>query len=124
MNEGFKNLKVYQLAYKSAMEIFNITKSFPKEEVYSLTNQIRRSSRSVCANLAEAYRKRRYPKNFTSKISDADGETSETIVWIDFSLHCNYINIQTHESLIESYREIGRMLGSMADCPEKFIPKF
>ena len=124
MNEGFKNLKVYQLAYKSAMEIFNITKSFPKEEVYSLTNQIRRSSRSVCANLSEAYRKRRYPRNFTSKISDADGEASETIVWIDFSHTCGYIDFQTHESLIEAYREIGSMLGSMGNNPEKFVPKY
>ena len=77
MDYSFKNLKVYQLAYKLAMEIFVISKDFPKEEVYSLTDQIRRSSRSVCANIAEAYRKRRYPKNFTSKICDANGESSE-----------------------------------------------
>ena len=85
MNSGFKSLKVYQLAYQLAMEIFNISKNFPKEETYSLTDQtcptvrrVRRPSRSVCTNIAEAYRKRRYPKNFTGKISDANGEASET----------------------------------------------
>jgi four helix bundle protein len=123
MNAGFKDLKVYQLAYQSAMEIFNISKKFPKEEIYSLTDQIRRSSRSVCANIAEAYRKRRYPKNFTSKISDADGEASETTVWIDFALDCQYIDKKIHLSLLTKYEEIGKMLGSMADHPEKFKPK-
>jgi four helix bundle protein len=123
MEGGFKSLKVYQLAYQLAMEIFDISKKFPKEETYSLTDQIRRSSRSVCANIAEAYRKRRYPKNFTSKISDADGETSETSVWIDFAKDCKYINEQIHESLIMKYEEVGKMLGSMADNPGKFIPK-
>ncbi|MBN1144532.1 MAG: four helix bundle protein [Bacteroidales bacterium] len=123
MNEGFKDLKVYQLSYKLAMEIFEVSKKFPKEEVYSLTNQIRRSSRSICANIAEAYRKRRYPKSFTSKITDADGETSETIVWVDFAQSCSYIDSETHNSLVNSYREIGRMLGGMGDNPEKFLPK-
>jgi four helix bundle protein len=123
MNSGFKSLKVYQLAYKLAMEIYFVSKKFPKDETYSLTDQIRRSSRSVCANIAEAYRKRRYPKNFTSKISDADGETSETSVWIDFTKDCEYINEQVHKSLIMKCEEVGKMLGSMADNPEKFIPK-
>ena len=123
MNEGFKSLKVYQLAYQSALEIYEISKKFPKEETYSLTDQARRSSRSVCANLAEAYRKRRYPKNFTSKISDSDGEASETMVWIDFAKDCKYIEEYTHLSLIAKYEEIGKMLGSMAENPLKFIPK-
>ncbi|MBI9037309.1 MAG: four helix bundle protein [Bacteroidales bacterium] len=123
MNDGFKSLKVYQLAYRLAMEIFEISKSFPKEEKYSLTDQIRRSSRSVCSNIAEAYRKRRYPKNFTSKISDSDGEASETIVWVDFAKDCTYISIEIHKSLITRYEEVGRMLGSMANNPEKFLPK-
>jgi len=123
MNNGFKSLKVYQLSYQLAMDIFNISKHFPKEEIYSLTEQIRRSSRSVCANIAEAYRKRRYPKNFTSKISDADGEASETSVWIDFARDCKYIDKKTHESIIIKYEEVGKMLGSMADNPEKFKPK-
>jgi four helix bundle protein len=123
MEGGFKELKAYQLSYQLAMEIFNISKNFPKEETYSLTDQIRRSSRSVCANIAEAYRKRRYPKNFTSKISDADGEASETSVWIDFAKDCKYINEQMHELLNKRYEEVGKMLGSMADNPVKFMPK-
>ena len=84
MDNGFKDLKVYQMSYKLAMEIFRLSKSFPKEEIYSLTDQIRRSSRSVCGNIAEAYRKRRYPKHFTSKITDADGEASETTGLVGF----------------------------------------
>jgi len=123
MNSGFKSLKSYQLAYELAMEIYYVSKKFPRDETYSLTDQIRRSSRSVCANIAEAYRKRRYPKNFTSKISDADGETSETSVWVDFAKDCEYINEQVHKSLIMKCEEVGKMLGSMADNPEKFIPK-
>ncbi len=123
MELGFKSLKVYQLAYKLALEIFEISKGFPKEEVYSLTDQIRRSSRSVCTNIAEAYRKRRYPKHFTSKISDADGEASETTVWLDFAFDCKYIELARRDELVEQYNEVGKMLGSMADNPQKFIPK-
>lgn len=121
--EGFKSLKVYQLAYELAMEIFELSKKFPREETYSLTDQLRRSSRSVCTNLAEAYRKRRYPKSFTSKISDADGEASETMVWIDFSKDCKYLDELKHTALMNKYHEVGKMLGSMADNPSKFIPK-
>ena len=123
MNTGFKKLIVYQLAFEAAMKIYEISKKFPKEELFSLTDQIRRSSRSVCSNLAEAYRKRRYPKHFTSKVSDADGEASETQVWIDFALKCAYIDTPTYDSLNNTYIEIGKMLGSMGDNPEKFIPK-
>ena len=123
MDYRFKNLKVYQLSYELAMEIFKVTKSFPKEEKYSLTDQIRRSSRSVCANIAEAYRKRRYPKNFTSKISDADGEASESVVWVNFAYDCKYINEEIKEKLLIKYEEVGKMLGGMANNPEKFLPK-
>jgi len=123
MKEGFKSLKVYQMAYELAMEIFEITKKFPKEENYSLTDQFRRSLRSVCSNIAEAYRKRRYPKNFTSKITDSDGEASETTVGIDFAKDCKYLDEKNHASLIVRYEEVGRILGSMADNPNKFIPK-
>ncbi len=123
MNQGFKDLKVYQLSYELAMEIFHLTKKFPREEQYSLTDQIRRSSRSVCGNIAEAYRKRRYPKHFTSKITDADGEASETTVWLDFSMDCGYISKESNKSLIDRYLDVGKMLGSMADHPEKFLPK-
>jgi len=123
MDYSFKSLKVYQLSYELAMEIFEITKSFPKEERYSITDQIRRSSRSVCSNIAEAYRKRRYPRNFTSKITDSDGEASETIVWIDFAYDCKYINNDIKDKLLKQYEEVGRMLGSMANNAEKFLPK-
>jgi four helix bundle protein len=90
--ESFKDLIVYKKAFGQAMGVFELTKSFPKEEKYSLIDQIRRSSRSVCASLAEGYRKRQYPAHFVSKISDSDMENSETQVWLDFSLACNYIN--------------------------------
>lgn len=123
MTFGFKQLKVYQKAYQLAKELFEISKSFPVEEKYSLTDQMRRSSRSVCANIAEAYRKRRYSKHFISKITDSDAEASETVVWIDFSLDCKYISKELHDQLEKEYEEVGRMLGSMADHPEKFLPK-
>lgn len=123
MNKGFKSLKVYQLAYKLAMEIFNISKAFPKEEVYFLTDQIRRSSRSVCTNIGEAYRKRIYPKHFVTKISDADGECSETLIWLDFAKDCGYITEETHSTLYKDYEEVGKMLGNMGKNPEKFKPR-
>lgn len=123
MEFGFKQLKVYQKAFQLANEIFEISKGFPVEEKYSLTDQIRRSSRSVCANIAEAYRKRRYPKHFTSKITDSDAEASETIVWINFALSCNYISKKQNDYYESGYAEMGRMLGSMADHPERFLPK-
>lgn len=119
-SKNFKETKVYQKAFVLAMEIYNISKSFPKEERYSLTDQIRRSSRSVCANMAEAYRKRQYPAHFVSKISDCDAESSETGVWIDFALNCNYINLQIHGELIEKNEEVGRMLHHMINNPEKY----
>lgn len=123
MTGSFKELKVYQLAFESAREIFKISKKFPKEETYSLTDQVRRSSRSVCANIGEGYRKRLYPKHFTSKMTDADGEATETSIWLDFALDCEYINLETHTALQNNYTEIGRMLNSMALNPEKFTPK-
>jgi four helix bundle protein len=88
-----------------------------------LTDQIRRASRSVCANLAEGYRKRRYPKHFVSKMTDADGETSETQVWVDFSYNCGYITSEVRDSLQSGYDEVGKMLGGMSNNPEKFLPK-
>ena len=118
--QGYKDLIVYQKAYKAAMEIFVLTKGFPKEETYSLTDQIRRSSRSVCANMAEGYRKRIYPKHFVSKLSDSDGECAETMVHLDFAKDCGYLNENTHKELNELYLQIGKMLGSMMQNPEKF----
>ena len=123
MKGSFKDLTVYQKAYDLALKIHDISMSFPKEEKYSLTDQIRRSSRSVCANIAEGYRTRRYPKHFTSKITDADGEASETTVWLDFAKDYKYIKIDDYTELITKYKEVGKMLGSMANYPEKFLPK-
>ena len=117
---GFRDLKVYQLAYKLALEIFEITKTFPKEEKYSLTDQIRRSSRSVPANIAEAWYKRRYPKSFTSKLIDSAGEAGETEVWLDFSFDHGYLAKAKHDELIEKYNEVNRMLAGMINKPEKF----
>jgi four helix bundle protein len=123
MTGSFKELKVYQLAFEAAREIRILSLSFPKEETYSLTDQIRRSSRSVCINIGEGYRKRIYPKHFTSKMTDADGEATETAIWLDFALDAGYIDINTNNILQERYNEIGRMLNSMALHPEKFTPK-
>lgn len=123
MTGSFKELKVYQLSFEAAREIWLISLKFPKEETYSLTDQIRRSSRSVCVNIGEGYRKRIYPKHFTSKMTDADGEATETSIWLDFELECNYINIDMHTALQLKYNEIGRMLNAMALHPEKFTPK-
>ncbi len=111
------------MSYQSALEIFHLTKEFPVEERYSLTDQIRRSSRSVPANIAEGYRKRQYPKAFVNKMSDADGEATETTLWLDFSKDCGYLSPQNHERLINKYEEIGRMLGHMILHPEKFLPR-
>lgn len=104
------------------MEIFNQTKSFPKDERYSLTDQIRRSSRSEAANIAEAYRKRQYPKMFVSKLADSDGETTETQVWLDFARDCGYLSAERHDKLRKSYEEVGKMTGSMMKHPERLAP--
>lgn len=119
----FKELIVYQKAFKLAMAIFEISKSFPKEEKYSLTDQIRRSSRSTCTNIAEAYRKRRYPKHFLSKLTDSDGENSETASWLDFAHACIYLDDDTHQKFFNECIEIGRLLNYMMNNPEKFGSK-
>ena len=98
--KSHKELIVYQMAFKSSMDLFILTKSFPKEEVYSLNSQIRRSSRSVSANLAEAFRKRRYEKAFVSKLSDCEAEAAETQVWLDYSLECGYLSKDSYERLL------------------------
>ena len=120
MSEGFESLHAYELAYQGAMEIFGLSKAFPAEEKYSLTDQIRRSSRSVCANTAEAYRKRRYQKHYIMKLTDADGEASETLVWLNFAKDCGYLSVEPFERLSSQYHEIGKLLGFMMDNPEKF----
>lgn len=117
---GYKDLKVYQLSYRLAMDIFDITKKFPNEERYSLTDQIRRSSRSIAANIAEAWKRRIYPKMFVSKIVDAAGEAGETEVWIDISKDTGYLTKEKYEELISGYDEVNRMLYGMIEKPEKF----
>ena len=120
MLQGHKDLKGYQLAYKLAMEIFNESKTFPIEERFSLTDQIRRSSRSVATNIAEAFRKGRYRNMFVNKLSDSDTKATETQVWLDFSFDCGYLSRGSYEKLVRGYEEIGEMLGSMMSTPEKF----
>ena len=117
---GHRDLKVYQLPYRLAIEIFQESKVFPGEERYSLTDQIRRSSRSVAANIAEGFRKRRYPNMFISKLADADGEATETQVWLDFARDCGYLPQDRHTELTASYEEVGRMLGAMMRMPDQF----
>lgn len=111
--KSFRDLEVYKLARQLAREIFEVTKSFPKEEMYSLTNQIRKSSRSVGAQIAEAWAKRRYEKHFISKLTDADGEQQETQHWIETALDCAYISDKQVKDWLERYASIGRMLNSI-----------
>ena len=118
--ESFKDLIVYQKAYKLAMEIFEISKSFPKEEKYSLTDQIRRSSRSVTSCLAESWAKRRYEKSFVNKLTDSLGEENETEVWLDYSKDCKYIQEEIHETLLSEYIEVRKMLISMINNTDKW----
>jgi four helix bundle protein len=120
---GYKDLKVYQLSYRLAMEIFQITKGFPKEEKYSLTDQIRRSSRSIPTNISEAWKKRIYPKMFVSKIVDAAGEAGETEVWLDFAKDTGYLVKEKYNELVSGYDEVNRMLYGMVEKPDRFILK-
>lgn len=115
-----KDLKVYQASFSAATEIFDISIAFPKEEKYSLTDQIRRSSRSVSANLAEAFRKRRYEKAFVAKLTDAEGEAAETQVWLDFSLHYQYTTQESHDLLYEKYEIILNQILSMINSSDKW----
>ncbi|NOZ68749.1 MAG: four helix bundle protein [Deferribacteres bacterium] len=117
---GYRDLKVYRLAYKLAVAIFEETKGFPPEEKFSLTDQIRRSSRSIPANIAEAWKKRRYPKLFVSKLIDCAGEAGETEVWLDFAKDAKYLSVEKYTFFTNSYDEVNRMLCSMIDKPEKF----
>ena len=116
----FRELEVYQLAMESAMRIFELTKRFPPEEKYSLTDQIRRSSRSVCANLAEAWRKRRYPKAFVSKLSDAEAEAAETQVWLEFAKKCSYMTPDLAYELDKTYDHIQGKIVNMLRHPEQW----
>lgn len=115
-----KDTKVHQKSFQLAMEIFDVSKSFPSEEKYSLTGQIRRSSRSVTICLLEAYRKKIYPAHFVSKLSDCDMENSETSGWLEFALACGYISKEKFEHLFFQSEEVGKMLGHMIKKPEKY----
>ena len=115
-----RDLVVYNKAFSAAMEIFQISKSFPREELYSLTDQMRRSSRSVCANLSEAWRKRRYKAVFINKLSDSGQEAAETQTWLEFSEACGYIEKQVYENLYNQYEEIFAMLHTMTEKADTF----
>jgi four helix bundle protein len=117
---SFVKLIVFQKSYALAMDVFKLSNQFPKEEVYALTDQIRRSSRSVCANIAEGYRKKIYPKSFVAKMVDADGECSETTVHLMFARDCGYISEQLFDDLTNRYNEVGRMLGRIIRIPKIF----
>ena len=115
-----EDLEVYQIAFKAAMEIFELSKKFPAEEKYSLTDQIRRSSRSVCANLAEAWRKRRYQAAFVAKLSDSEAEAAEVQVWLKFAVECNYLEIDAARDLYKNYNRIIGSLVNMINNPDKW----
>ncbi len=119
--KGYKDLQVYKLSYRIAIEIFDETKSFPKEEKFSLTDQIRRSSRSVPVNISEAWGKRMYRSHFVSKLSDSYAESNETQTWLDFCLSHSYIEKERYKYFSESYDHICRMLFNMMRNPEKFL---
>lgn len=118
-----KDLEVYKKAYALSMNIFEISKTFPKEESYAPTDQIRRSSRSVCLNLREAWAKRKYEAHFVNKLTDCDGENSETDSSLDFAKDCGYISIEEHDVMVSENRAIGKMLGAMINNPHPFLIK-
>ena len=118
-----KDLNVYKAAYDLSMEIFEISKTWHPEEKYSLTDQIRRSSRSVCSDLREAWAKRRYEAHFISKLTDADGENSETDTWLDFAKDCGYMDELDHAGLKEKCSSVGKMFGGMLKDPSSFLKK-
>ena len=120
--KGFRSLIAYQKSLALAIEINSIVNDFPNFEKYSLSDQIRRSSRSVCACIGEAYRKRQYPNHFKSKLSDADMENTETQVWFDVALGCELINREKYDDPVKKSEEVGRILSYMIDHPEKFQP--
>ena len=118
-----QDLTVYQKAFEVAIQIFQLSKEFPKDERFSLTDQIRRSSRSVCANLAEAWRKRRYEAAFIAKLNDSEAEAAETQTWIEFSVKCHYINPETGQFLSSQYNEIIAILVKIINNPQPWLLK-
>lgn len=117
---NFKELRVYQLGFEAAMRIFELTKRWPKDERYSLIDQIRRSSRAVCSNVAEAWRKRLYVASFVNKLSDANAEAAETQVWLDFALECGYLDAASHSELYRMYDQVGGGLIKMVAEAERW----
>lgn len=124
MIKHHKDLDTYKIAFDTAMKIFKLSKKFPKEETYSLTDQIRRSSRSVCANLAEAWRKRRYEAAFRAKLSDSEAEAAETQTWIEFAVKCNYLDVETGRELYISYNQVIGGLVSMINNPTPWLMQY
>jgi four helix bundle protein len=122
--ESFHDLRVYGRARELQREIFEISKGFPRSEIYSLTDQIRRSARSIGANIAEAWHKRRYPLHFVSKLSDSDAEQAETQHWIQTAFECSYLSRDECTRLLELCKDIGRMLGNMMEKPDPFCRRF
>ncbi|HVP79465.1 MAG TPA: four helix bundle protein [Thermodesulfobacteriota bacterium] len=118
---SYRNLRVYQNAIEAAMEIFELTKGFPPEEKYSMVDQMRRSSRSVCTNIAEAWRKRRYRAAFVAKLSDAESEACETQVWIDFAVRCKYLDALPAEKLTDTYEQVMGQIVKMIEEPSKWL---
>ena len=121
--KSHRDLEVYQMAFDAAMEIFELSKSFPIEERYSLTDQIRRASHSVCSNLAEGWRKRRYEKAFVSKLSDSEGEAAETQTWLEFAVNCKYLDAETGRTLYKTYDQIIGKLVNMIRNPDPWLLK-
>jgi len=118
-----KDLEVYQMAFDAAMKIFELSKKFPVEERYSLTDQVRRSSRSVCANLAEAWRKRRYEAAFVAKLNDCEAESAETQTWVEFAVKCNYMDVESGRELYGTYNRILGGLVNMIVNPSPWLMK-
>jgi len=118
--ESYRDLKVYKLAFELQQEVFELSRTFPNEERYSLTDQMRRASRSIGSNIAESWHKRRYVAHFVSKLTDSDGENAETEHWVETAFVCKYISKEQKNSLFSKSIEIGKMLGSMISYPEKF----
>jgi four helix bundle protein len=119
--KSHKDLQVYQMAFDAAMKIFELSKKFPVEERYSLTDQIRRSSRSVCANLAEAWRKRRYEAAFVAKLNDCEAESAETQTWLEFAVKCNYLDVDSGRELYATYNRVIGGLVSMINNPSVWL---
>lgn len=124
MIKHHKDLEIYKIGFDTAMKIYELSKKFPKEETYSLTDQIRRSSRSVCANLAEAWRKRRYEAAFRAKLNDSEAEAAETQTWIEFAVKCNYLDVETGRELYSSYNQILSGLVNMIRNPSPWLMQY